>query len=74
MADCRDAAAPEEPFAVRTCFANPVGFDLLKDETKIVGGALRCTRRATLYQGSLQLPDAPAFEHRLQAAFQKVLS
>ena len=56
MAACRDVAAPEEPFSVRTCFANPVGFDLLKDGKKIVGGALRCTRRATLYQGSLQTP------------------
>ena len=74
MAACCDVAASQEPFAVRTCFANPVGFDLLQDEKKIVGGALRCTRQATLYQGSLQLPNASAFEHRLKAAFQKALS
>jgi lipoate-protein ligase A len=73
MAACCDVPPSVEPFAVRACFTNPVGFDLLKDQKKIVGGALRCTRRSTLYQGSLQLPDAHVFEDRLTTAFQKAL-
>jgi lipoate-protein ligase A len=74
MAACCDVRAPKDPFSVRSCFTNPVGFDLLKDEKKIVGGALRCTRGATLYQGSLQIPNALALEHPLTLAFQKALS
>ena len=69
MASCCDVAEPKEPFSIRTCFQNPVGFDLLQDQKKIVGGALRCTRRATLYQGSLQAAVTPAFEERLTMAF-----
>lgn len=69
MAACSDVSAPKEPFDVRTCFQNPVGFDLLKDDSKIVGGALRCTRRATLYQGSLQIAVSPALEERILTAF-----
>jgi lipoate-protein ligase A len=74
MAACCDVSAPKEPFEVRTCFQNPVGFDLLKGDNKIVGGALRCTRRATLYQGSLQIAVTPEIEARLQAAFQARLA
>jgi len=73
-AACWDVAVPKEPFSIRTCFQNPVGYDLLRDRKKIVGGALRCTRRATLYQGSLQTPVSPALEGRLKMAFQDRLS
>ena len=69
LAACGDAVKSEEPFAVRTCFQNPVGYDLLKNRKKIVGGALRCTRRATLYQGSLQTRISPAMESLLRSAF-----
>jgi lipoate-protein ligase A len=66
MAACCDVAKPEEPFLTRACFTNPVGYDLLKNKEKKVGGALRCTRRATLYQGAIHLPITPAQEERLQ--------
>ncbi len=69
MAACCDAPKSEEPFATRSCFQNPVGYDLLKDQKKIVGGALRCTRTATLYQGSLQAPVSVEFVERLSLAF-----
>jgi lipoate-protein ligase A len=74
MAACCDVAEPKEPFSVRTCFHNAVGYDLLQDQKKIVGGALRCTRRATLYQGSFQVTISPALEERLKTAFQDRLS
>jgi lipoate-protein ligase A len=70
MAACGDMAEPKEPFSVRTCFQNPVGYDLLQNQKKVVGGALRCTRRATLYQGSLQMTVSPKLEERLKSAFQ----
>ena len=69
MAACCDQAAPKEAFPQRTCFNNPVGYDLLQEQQKIVGGALRCTRRATLYQGSIQMKLTPEQERRLFHAF-----
>jgi lipoyl(octanoyl) transferase len=69
MASCGDVAPPEEPFLTRTCFHNPVGYDLLSHRKKIVGGALRCTRRATLYQGALQLAMSPSQESLLLNTF-----
>ena len=59
MAACCDAVPSQEAFAVRSCFTNPVGYDLMINQQKIVGGALRCTRGATLYQGSIQGMTAP---------------
>ena len=70
MAECCDAPQPEEPFHVRACFHNPVGYDLLWNQKKIVGGALRCTRQATLYQGSLQMTISSSQQSRLLIAFQ----
>ncbi len=74
MAACGDVPAPEEPFSKRSCFKNAVGYDLLRAQEKIVGGALRCTRRATLYQGSIQLALTPPEEERLVHAFQSHLA
>jgi lipoate-protein ligase A len=74
MAACRDATPSREPFAIRTCFQNPVGYDLLLNHEKIVGGALRCARRATLYQGSLQMKNSAQQEARLRAAFETRLN
>jgi len=74
MASCRDLAAPQEPFGVRNCFRNPVGFDLLDQQKKIVGGALRCTRRAILYQGSIHAAATAALEARLWTLFQARLA
>jgi len=74
MAACCDAVKPSDPFATRTCFQNPVVYDLLIDHQKIVGGALRCTRRATLYQGSLQMPVSPELKTRLDFLFKTRLT
>jgi lipoate-protein ligase A len=65
MATCARVPFPEEPFSSRTCFKNPVGYDLMWNGKKIVGGALRCTREATLYQGSVQITVSPAQESHL---------
>jgi hypothetical protein len=69
MAACADTGQISEPFAERRCFSNPVGFDLLRDRQKVVGGALARTRRAVLYQGSIQIPVPPSFENDLQHTF-----
>ncbi|MFN0118343.1 MAG: lipoyl protein ligase domain-containing protein [Elusimicrobiota bacterium] len=39
------------------CFQEPVCNDILINQEKIVGGALRITKKALLYQGTLQLQD-----------------
>ncbi|MCG3204989.1 MAG: Octanoyltransferase LipM [Elusimicrobia bacterium] len=40
---------------VPACFQEPVCNDLMQDGKKILGGALRITRDAILYQGTLQI-------------------
>jgi lipoate-protein ligase A len=74
MAACSDVSNPAEPFSKRTCFKNPVGYDLVREEQKMVGGALWCTRRSTLYQGSIQLPLSKQLESQLFAAFERALN
>ncbi len=69
MATCRDCAAPEQAFDVRECFTQPVGYDLLQNKIKIVGGALYHTRSATLYQGSIQHAKPAALIPLLEKAF-----
>jgi len=39
------------------CFQNPVPHDLLDDQGKVAGGALRRARQGTLYQGSIRFPS-----------------
>jgi len=73
MAACGDVPPPREPFGKRACFNNPVGYDLLREQKKIVGGALRCTRLATLYQGSIQLALSPSQEAQLIRVFRSHL-
>lgn len=73
MASCCDARAPAEPFGTRRCFIQPVGYDLLIGEQKVVGGALYRRRMATLYQGSIQRPMNAALEEKLLVAFQNHL-
>jgi lipoate-protein ligase A len=45
------------------CFQDPVCNDVMLGDKKIAGGALRVTKRALLYQGTIQLPaQTPAAE------------
>ncbi len=74
MACCADTAGVKKPFEIRECFTEPVGFDLLAGSQKVVGGALRSTRDAVLYQGSIQLPNLPTYEPTLLAAFKTALN
>ena len=70
LACCGDVSAPLEPFAGRQCFTQPVGFDVLKNNRKIVGGALYLGRRATLYQGSIQGISLHSLPERISRRFQ----
>ncbi len=69
MAACCDVEMPQEPFEVRQCFTQPVGYDILKEREKIVGGALCCRRGATLYQGSIRNISTPGLEEHLSQIF-----
>jgi lipoate-protein ligase A len=73
MASCADACKKVEPFAVRQCFTQPVGYDLLNGDRKIVGGALLCRRNSFLYQGSIQPIPAAGLEERLRDVFEQTL-
>jgi lipoyl(octanoyl) transferase len=73
LAACADVRKSPEAFNRRSCFENPVGFDLIKNRRKILGGALRCTRQASLYQGSLQMLISAEDERYLQSVLLKEL-
>ena len=49
LASCKDAGAPS------FCFAVPVGYDIMASNRKLVGGAIRWTKKGVLYQGTLPL-------------------
>ena len=66
MATAETVAMPSEPFETQTCFRNPVAHDLLLNNQKIAGGAIRRAKGATLYQGSLQITLTPDREARLR--------
>ena len=74
MASCRDTCDELQPFAVRECFSEPVGHDLLEGNRKVVGGALRWTREAVLYQGSLHRELTSTQEDHLLSIFQNHLN
>ncbi|MCB4756888.1 MAG: hypothetical protein LHV69_07655 [Elusimicrobia bacterium] len=50
------AKTPKESTMI--CFQEPVLNDVLWNGRKIVGGAFRMTKKAVLYQGSIQLPTS----------------
>lgn len=61
----RLCAAPEETRADRrfsACFQEPVCNDVMLEGRKIIGGAMRLTKSAVLYQGSIQLDPMPPLE------------
>lgn len=74
MATCRDVGGNPEPFSRRQCFINPVGFDLLKDQRKVVGGAIARRKHGVLYQGSIQMPLPETFEALLRRTFEMKLT
>jgi len=74
MATCRDCAPAAEAFETRECFTAPVVFDLILNKTKILGGALRHERAASLYQGSVQGFPPDVVEPLLHTAFEQVLT
>lgn len=49
LASCKDVEPPS------FCFAVPVGYDIMARGRKLVGGAIRWTKRGVLYQGTLPL-------------------
>ncbi len=49
LATCKDVGAPS------FCFAVPVGYDIMISNRKLVGGAIRWTKKRVLYQGTLPL-------------------
>ncbi len=69
LASCCETRAEFAPGGARKCFDYPVGYDLLSDENKIVGGALARRRHASLYQGSIQGIADPQLESRLRQTF-----
>ena len=50
--------APHGPNGASQCFVQPVALDVLTEQGKILGGAIRRMGSTVLYQGSLQLPGA----------------
>jgi lipoate-protein ligase A len=72
LASCCDTQKPVVPFNQRQCFQEPVGYDVLADDAKIVGGALCLRRDSCLYQGSIQWTN-PQLKDALKAAFRSAL-
>ena len=50
--------APHGREGASQCFIQPVALDILTEQGKILGGAIRRYGSTVLYQGSLQLPNA----------------
>jgi len=73
MAQCGDVCSTLPPFETRECFTVPVGYDLMSGSQKVVGGAIRATRNAFLYQGSVQSAYTPTMESAIRHAFEMSL-
>ena len=74
LATCNDCTAKPTSFALRDCFTEPVGYDVLASGHKIVGGALCRQQNTFLYQGSIQSSNDPELESRLRDIFMNVLT
>ncbi len=73
-ADSNTSCASPSTRRFSACFQEPVCNDVMLGDKKIAGGALRVTRRAMLYQGTIQLSEgAPMTEIKraLADAFNK---
>jgi lipoate-protein ligase A len=62
------SGAPRGPEGALQCFVQPVALDILAENGKILGGAIRRYGNTVLYQGSLQLPDARPRAAEFEAA------
>ena len=63
----------QTPKQFSACFEQPVCNDVMRGDEKIVGGALRVGRQATLYQGTIKLPpnaDLFNLKRNISEAFQ----
>ena len=66
--------APSGPDGASQCFVAPVELDIMSEQGKILGGAIRRYRSVVLYQGSLQLPGARDREAELEDAILRCLA
>ena len=66
--------APHGPSGASQCFVQPVALDVLIEQGKILGGAIRRMGSTVLYQGSLQLPDARSRASEWEAAISRTLA
>ena len=73
LAACCDGAPPSIPSGERQCFRDPVGYDIMQGEKKIVGGALAVKKEAILYQGSIQNAAFAQTGRDLRAVFERTL-
>ena len=53
LANCKEAVSSNQ--LPSFCFAVPVGYDIMASNRKLVGGAIRWTKKKFLYQGTLSL-------------------
>jgi lipoate-protein ligase A len=63
--------SPRANGALPVCFNEPVCNDVMAGDKKVIGGALRITKNALLYQGTVQLPGAaaPVIRDAIRRAF-----
>lgn len=70
---CADNTGGSPPKNFSVCFEEPVCNDVMADGKKIVGGALRLTKQAILYQGTIQIKafalDAALMKQKLKESF-----
>jgi lipoate-protein ligase A len=67
-------APTSRPHDQRQCFADPVAQDVMRGDTKVVGGAMAFQKNAVLYQGSIQTPlTGKDFAANLKTIFERAL-
>lgn len=74
--DQKNIFKPVENGQSKSCFANPVLDDLMLDDKKILGGAIRRFGNRILYQGTLQIAgarDKEEYKSAIKNALEKFL-
>ena len=74
LSEAGGSATPSGPDGALQCFVQPVALDILTEEGKVLGGAIRRYGATVLYQGSLQLGDARARAEEYEAAIRRGLA